>query len=218
MNCRKNVIIASTLLLVFISCNFAVAETARRDEGGEAASRVQNLLRQVSAERDAMATENAKLGEKIRSQEAEIEKLKKSKDRLEKKLEISSQRADKYKDGNDKLRERVLDSRDKMQKIIAKYRELITSLRGLEKESNQLKQEVSSKNKQLNVCVSDNTKLYDVNIEVLGLYKNKGVWDAFLQEEPVTQLKRVEIESIGEEYRAKLNDLKVVSTEVNQNE
>ena len=46
--------------------------------------------------------------------------------------------------------------------------------------------------------------LYETGLEVLDKYKNKGIWDAFMQQEPVTGLNEVEVENIIEEYRHRL--------------
>ena len=50
-----------------------------------------------------------------------------------------------------------------------------------------------------------NARLVQVNRELLVHYEKKGWLDAVLQREPLTQLKRVEIENIAEEYQDKID-------------
>jgi|GEM_PF-1295052 len=54
-----------------------------------------------------------------------------------------------------------------------------------------------------------NLKLYRLNVELLDKYNKKGVWDAMLQQEPVTQLKDVRMQALVQEYRDKLEEFRV---------
>ena len=54
------------------------------------------------------------------------------------------------------------------------------------------------------MCVANNKKLYEVGHELLQRYQDKGVMDALLQREPITQLKRVQMETLAEEVTGKL--------------
>ena len=56
------------------------------------------------------------------------------------------------------------------------------------------------------VCESNNGKLFQYGTEVLERYQRKSCSDALLQAEPLTGLKRVEIENLVEEYREKFGD------------
>lgn len=207
----------SLLLMLMIAISIdgiAMAETSRRtgDGGSAALAKVQNTLRQVSAERDAMATENARLGDQIKKLEADLEKISKAKKRVEKKLERSVDRIGKFKDNNSLLRERLVDAQDKMQKVVKKYRELVATLGELERDGNMLKSELASRDNELNLCSANNQKLYDTTIEVISRYENMGFWDALAKAEPITQLKRVEIERISEQYRQSAGENRHISS------
>jgi hypothetical protein len=58
-------------------------------------------------------------------------------------------------------------------------------------------------------CEDKNLKLYGYADEVLGLYKNKGVWAALSQKEPVLGLKEVDVENVVQEYQQKFASQKI---------
>jgi|HubBroStandDraft_4_1064222.scaffolds.fasta_scaffold246307_2 peptidoglycan hydrolase CwlO-like protein len=58
-------------------------------------------------------------------------------------------------------------------------------------------------------CEDKNLKLYSYAETVLGLYKNKGVWAALSQKDPVLGLKEVDVENVVQEYQAKFASQKI---------
>ena len=58
-------------------------------------------------------------------------------------------------------------------------------------------------------CEDKNLKLYSYAETVLGLYKNKGVWAALSQKEPVLGLKEVDVENVVQEYQQKFASQKI---------
>lgn len=199
------------LLLILFLLSFQVcAENVRREEGNAGAvAQIQNMIRQLTAERDAFRAEAEKLTLEIEKKDKKIEVLNKKLDNAKNRLESSGDRLEKYSEVNNQMRERLLDARDKMVKLVDKYKELVGALKAVEQERQQLSKEVTVKESDLKACARNNLQLVDVNKDLLSQYENKGVWDAMLQKEPVTGLKQVQIENIVEEYSAKLHDLKV---------
>lgn len=76
-----------------------------------------------------------------------------------------------------------------------------------------LQQEKEQEHKQLagniQVCEKKNAELYQISTELMEKYKNKGVISALLQAEPFTQLKKVEIQNILQEYKDKAQDAQI---------
>ena len=58
-------------------------------------------------------------------------------------------------------------------------------------------------------CEDKNLKLYSYAETVLGLYKNKGVWAALSQKDPVLGLKEVDVENVVQEYQQKFASQKI---------
>ena len=194
-------------------CAMSVAhagEVTQRTGGAntEALAKTQTLLRQITAERDALTAEVEKLKEEKKKEmdvrEAKITALNKRIDGMRTGMDNTEQLAQKYQQGNTALRERIVDGQEKMQKLVDKYKELVAALGYVEDERAQLRKTVAGKDVEMGACVGKNQKLYTLNLELLDLYEHKGVWDALLQKEPVTQLKRVEVENIVEAYKERI--------------
>ena len=74
---------------------------------------------------------------------------------------------------------------------------------------NQLEAQLKTQAQNFSVCYDNNKKLYDINKQLLTRYKNKGFGDVLEQQEPFTGIKQVEIENLVQDYRYKIDDLKV---------
>ena len=66
------------------------------------------------------------------------------------------------------------------------------------------------RDKELGSCETKNKKLYQYQVELINRAQNRGSLDALLEREPLTQLKRVEIENLLEEYRDKIDNEQIV--------
>jgi chromosome segregation ATPase len=164
----------------------ARADTARRDSDDQRVlARAQYLLKQVSAERDSLKADNAQLKQQLDAANAKSASQHKTAEAALTRLQENSTSL------NDRLRE----AEDK-------NRELTVSLQSVQNEAGERTQQVMA-------CAEKNLKLYQVSLELTDRYRSKGMLDALLQKEPVTQLKRVEIDNIAEQYRDLLDELKV---------
>ena len=63
--------------------------------------------------------------------------------------------------------------------------------------------------RQLEQCTIKNTKLYELNGELLQRYASKGVIDAMTRREPFTGLKKVEMENLLQELQDKNDEQRV---------
>lgn len=211
MKIRKNISIVVVLMAIF-GATQAYAGKRSMDTGGGnqmAMMKAQQMMQQFKAE---AAKANAEL-EKLR---AENEKLAKENKKLEKalaknqkKLNRTSGSLDNYKESHEKLKERLLTTQDKMQELIGRFRETIATLRGVEEENNVARKDLKATKDKLFMCANNNLKLYDTNMEILGKYEGKGVWDVLHQNEPLTQIRQVEIENMIQDYRDIMDELQV---------
>ena len=141
------------------------------------------MLRQMTLERDAALAENARF-------KIEIEELNRKHTGIKK----SSDSA-------------LAKSRESIAALNTDMQQAMQNLRRTESEKNLLQETVVSQAQQIETCESHNVKLLQVNHDLLGQYENKGFFDAMLQREPLTQLKRVEIENIAQEYQDRIDRL-----------
>jgi chromosome segregation ATPase len=209
----------------------AGAEVVSRNQGGqEAAAKAQSLLRQMSLEKDLLQEANDRLKEDVAKRDkqnaelkAALERYKKEAESVRRKNESLSTEVDRGKAAMDQTkevvgryqevvgaqRERMEDMRTKFQSLVDKYKELVGALKLVEAERVRLAEQGDEQLRVLEDCAGKNHALYQANLEILEQYHQKGVWDALLQKEPVTQLKQAEIENLIEEMQYKLNKLKM---------
>lgn len=70
----------------------------------------------------------------------------------------------------------------------------------------QLASMVDAEKKSWRACAEKNATLYKYSLDLLQRYQDKGFLDVLLNKEAVTQLRRVEMENLAQEYREKMNN------------
>jgi hypothetical protein len=153
------------------------------DADDQKVAKAQRMLRQMALERDAMQAENARLKGEIEVLNGKLGGLKKSSEAA-----MSKSRGS-YASLNENLQQTTQD------------------LRKSESEKNQLQETVDGQAQLIVACEEKNVSLMKINRELLVHYDKKGLLDVMLQREPLTQLKRVEIENIVQEYQDKIDQL-----------
>lgn len=170
------------LLLALVLAPIAVSAGDADDQKAMVA-RAQRMLRQMSQERDALQAENAKL-------KSEVEELNRKLGNQKKSSEAA-----------------LAKSRDGIAALSENLQKTTQNLRQTEAEKTQLQATVVDQAQLIESCEAKNVNLLQVNRELLVDYEKKGFLDAVLQREPLTQLKRVEIENIAQEYQDRIDRL-----------
>ncbi|MDX1811772.1 MAG: hypothetical protein R3240_07495 [Gammaproteobacteria bacterium] len=199
-------------LLVYVSSNIVYAGSAR-DAGDQTVKKMQYMLRQISAEKDAALAEVAKLKKEVEKLEKTVRKSDKKSSSQGKKIERLETTIAKYKENNDAMRERILKDREKSLEMVDKFRETVGVLRQLEKDKSALNASLTDTQKNLDTCSKENKNMYQVNSELVKAYRNKGVFDALLEKEPFTGIKKVETEMAAEQKEEQLELYQFVANE-----
>lgn len=172
----------------------------------EAMAKAKFMLRQASAENSQLKSENQKLL-------ADNKALEKQLAELEKKYSKLADRSEKAKSA---MGNRVDSLNDKLTEVLSSSRETELKLKQTSQEKQQLLNMAATQTEKMELCISNNHRLYEINQELLGKYENKGIWSVLSQEEPFTGLKQVEIENLVDDYQYRMDDLRVNSPEQNQ--
>jgi len=157
-------------------------------------------------ERTRLNAENAKLKKQVKDLEGKLGEATSENEEMSSQLGSSQQQLSNKSALSDELRSRLEDANSKLKELIAKFRETITNLRGVEDESAQRAQEITKLERELTTCAASNVELSRLGYEVLDNYKNKGFWDKAGQKEPFTQIKRVQIENLVDDYTYLIQD------------
>jgi chromosome segregation ATPase len=186
------------------------AEATARSGGNQAGNeKALYLLRQATAENQALEAENRSLQDEIAKRDAKIESLKSKIKSKSKSLQNKQAVVNRYQKSLNAQRDRMGDVREKFKKLVDKYRELVAALKLVETERAELQGTLAEKDKAITSCAANNKELNRVANDLLQEYRDKGVWDALVQSEPITQLGRVEIENEVEEKKYRIDSLKV---------
>ncbi len=103
-------------------------------------------------------------------------------------------------------------TRAQMQELIARFRETATNLRTVEQERNELRGVSKGNEVKLQACAGKNVELATLGNEILDRYEHKGIWTSAAQSEPFTKIARTRLENMVDEYRSRIDDLKVPSS------
>lgn len=183
------------LLILLLSLNTSLAiaapETASRDAvAQQALAKAQQMLRTLSSERDTLKTENAKLNARLN---AELDEMK---TRLSETKSSASAAAARSAAVSESQRETIVATETRAKELEAKLQDTETRLTS----------RLAARDKELSVCTADNRKLGALSKELLSRYAGKGVWDAMLVREPLTQIKRVELENLVQQYGDRITE------------
>lgn len=202
---KIDIIKLTLVVLVFAPMIYSQvhAQAARRDDGGSARviNRLQGMVREMTAERDALKSENDKLT-------AEIETLKEQKDAAVLVGEKLSTELDTQKSTNEAVRVRLDQTHERLVEVAEKYKVLNQAKNQLSLEHAELQKQQEFAVSELDSCEDKNIKMYQATREILNNYKGQGLWSRLVQAEPIFQFNSVEVENIIQEYEDKLIEQK----------
>jgi chromosome segregation ATPase len=185
----------------------ALAQVQRSSSG--ASAQLMQQYQQVASERTTLQGENAKL-------KKDLEDAKKERASLTQ--QIAALRANANgKQGalaaaqaaNASTAQTLEQTKAKLQELVARFREMATTLRDTESDRNTLKGDLAASRADFDHCAEHNLQLYDVNREILDRYEHQSTFGVLARSEPFTRIKRTQIENLVDEYRTRAQELQV---------
>lgn len=188
--------------LVFV-CNVP-AVYAAGDEAKAALAKSQFMLRQVTAEKTQIEAKNKELEQSNIQLKAQVEKLRAD---VQARNELISQWQTKAQEQQQALAQT-------QQQNTVQQRELKRSTELVQHQKSNLASRLGAQRNNLQLCMDNNRKLYDLNRELLGKYEGKGFWAVVKHKEPFTGKQQVEVEKLVQEYQYQLDDAIVVEHDI----
>lgn len=196
-------------LIVFIFLSQAVHAVSSRDgSGGDANAQTQALIQQLGMERTRLNAENAKLKKELKKLKKSVDALTADNEEYATTLATTEQKLSSKTQLSEELLARLQDAKTKLEELIGRFRETIANLRSVEQESADRANEITRLNQTLNTCATHNVALSELGYELIGMYEHKTAFDRMGQLEPITQIKRVEIENLVDDYTYMIMDEK----------
>lgn len=184
--------------------------TAAQAQSTDAQARLRDLLRQTTLELRDAQSQNVELRAKIDELNAQRAATAASASRTN--IDTSALR--RAQNEAEQLRAALADSRraiEERDQELAQWKQAYGQAEQLARtrdaDAKQLDELQRTLVTTVNDCERDNAQLVDLAEEVLDSYRNKGVWDAMRDAEPLTGIHRVQLETLAQKYHARILEL-----------
>ncbi len=201
---------ASALVVLALPIDGARAQVER--SGGGVNAQLAQQYQQAVAERTQLQAENAKLKKQLddatKQLQASMQQLKSAKQGAAAARAVEAQLAAAQAASESNARS-LAQLKSKSEELVGHFRDTVATLRGVESERAQVKQELLQAKAARDQCAERNDQLFQINAEVLDRYEHQGVFGRMAQAEPFTRIKRTQIENLVLEDRERVEQLRV---------
>jgi len=217
----KKVIIPVVALLIGLSIGLGVGHLQLKKEQKIFQDKIKESGKKMAFIQKKMAEEKdeatASLGQKCQSDtdklqndkkalSAQLAKLKEQKKDLDAKIEIKNKETE---DLIAKNKKDLQETGKKYDQAIQQNKDLERNLKKVNGEKDNLQAQLKKTTKELKSCKENNAALCVIGEELVKAYKNKGITTAILEKEPLTQIKKVELEQLTQKYKENIEQLKI---------
>lgn len=196
--------------MVFLACVTAINSLAGTDEAKD-----KQAMHHMQMQLRAAQQEKTELADQVEVLKKQVGDLESRRAAFEKKLGSQSKQIS-------ELFDKQLSDKQQQVELSDKYQETENKLKQMEQQyattNNNLQQTQMEKEREkkkldgdIQVCEKKNSELYLLSVKLMDKYQAKGVLDAIRQAEPFTQLEKVRIENLLQEYRDKADSNKIAS-------
>ncbi|HCX01607.1 MAG: hypothetical protein WAW09_02050 [Smithella sp.] len=166
------------------------------DEKIEAATSIEQ---KCQSDMDKIQNEKKVLG-------GQLVKLKEQARNLEAKIEAKIKEADELTVRNKK---ELQEAGGKYDQVAQRVKQLERDVKKIKGEKDALKAQLKKTTTKLSSCEANNANLCIIGDELVKAYKNKGIGAAILEKEPLTQIKKVELEQLTQKYKEEIEKLRI---------
>lgn len=187
-----------------LAAGAAGAQTSR--EGGDAA-RLNQQLQQLAGDRTRLQAEVEKLKGELKKAKTDLEAAQSQNASLGRRAAGAESSLATVQSRSADTEGELARSREQINELVTRFRETAETLREVEGERTALGGDKERLGGELKTCLERSVALAGIANEALDQYEQKGVWDALVEKEPVTRLKRTEVQNLVDGYRERIDDL-----------
>lgn len=217
----KKVIIPIVAIVIGLSIGLGVGhlqlkkeQKILQDKIKESGKKMAFIQKKMGEEKDEAT---ASLGQKCQSDtdkmqnekkalSAQLTKLKEQKKELDARIETKNKETE---DLIAKNKKDLQEAGKKYDQAIQQNKDLERNLKKVNGEKDNLQAQLKKTTKALKSCKENNAALCIIGEELVKAYKNKGITTAILEKEPLTQIKKVELEQLTQKYKENIEQLKI---------
>ena len=204
---------AGRLLALCLCAIVGLAHAAEGDDGKRAVARVQALLKQVNAQKQAAEAELAKARQQLSEQESALVALKseaaagrKSLQETTAELGVAKGRGAAQEAELAKLRERLGKTEERLKESSRRLRETSQTLRETDAAKRQVEAQLVATETALKDANGKNQALHAVNKDLIEHFSKEGFFGRLLRTEPVTGLAGVHAENFLQDAAIRNDD------------
>jgi chromosome segregation ATPase len=198
---------AGALVVMSLAAAQTQAQTAR--SGGGANAQLLQQLQQLAAERTSMEAELTRTKKELEDTRKQRDELKSAQQAMEQRARSTAAALAQSSSQRASSEQELSDARAKMQELVAKFRETLQTLREVESQSTTARGVLATRDQELKTCVERNQALYKLDDEVLTHWEHESAWSGAARAEPFTKIKRVQLENLVDDYKARADDQRV---------
>ncbi len=195
---------AATLLVAAL-----MSAHAQQPRSGGDSARAAQQLQQLATERAELKDQNAKLQQQIDDLKKKSDSSSSSAKSLQQRVTELTAAAARSEADNQQNAQALEKSRAQLQELVGRFREMAQNLKNAETERSDLTAQLNTKNREFSSCVDRNIGLYTAGIEVLNRMEHRGVFTSISEKEPFTQIQRTRMENLIDEYRQRMDELRL---------
>ncbi|TCV89520.1 hypothetical protein [Sulfurirhabdus autotrophica] len=193
----------TTLSIILVCLMFAGPSlAAKRDPEREAMRKIQLIQKKAAEEKSVLEQEKSDLAKQLSELTSQSGGLKDEAARANRGKNAVEKEFEKLRVENDSLKAKLSLTDTNLAALLKKS---AVDQEIASQEKVKLEASLATRGQSLASCEKKNITLYELNVELLEKYKNKGFLDSLLQNEPFTQIESVKIESAVSDYRDKLD-------------
>lgn len=207
--------VVATVTLAGLALPFGGVARAQESRGGGGAVSAQVVaeLQQFSAENTSLKAENAQLKQQLAAAKKERDDLKKGQQSTESRMKSSQAALARSTAEDTSDQQKIAAMQASTQQLIAKFRELVETLRKTEIDDTTTKQTLAMRQQDLKVCSDRNEALYKLDDDVLTHFEKQGFFTRLASDEPFTRIERVRLENFADESRGQADAQRYVKPE-----
>ena len=201
-------VVLATVALAGLAALTGGTAQAQESRGGGGAVSAQMVaeLQQFSAENTSLKAENAQLKQQLAAATKDRDALKKGQESTESKMKSSQAALARSSADNASDQQKIAAMQASTQQLVAKFRELVETLRKTEIDDATNKQALAVRQQDLSVCSQHNEALYKLDDDTLTHFEKLGFFSRLASDEPFTRIERVRLENFADESRGKAQE------------
>jgi len=196
-------------ILVTACCAGTAVHAQTQRSGGGDAQKFMQQYQQLAAEKTALQAQVAQMKKDLDAANAELAAVKKERDVAKAHTGVPPAAVAQATSAKESAERNLEQSKQRMGELVARFRETATNLKDVEADRNTLRRELGERNGAFDKCAEDNLQLFELSSEVLKRYEHVGLFTKVSAAEPFTQITRIRLENLVDEYRIKAQELRI---------